>query len=154
MYEHGFLSYSKTIKLYFSLLNKFIKLKINKKILIVYHPRVSKKIRALILNKYKAFYHFNSYNLRRNLNNAQAFISWWSTTIGWTLFMKIPTISLNCFGSPINGWEEFKKNTYVVNNIDDINHALIKKVLKKKNVKFKKKEINYTKIISDTILKI
>ena len=154
LYEHGFLSYPKTIKFYFSLLNKFIKLKINKKILIVYHPRVSKKIRTLILNKYKAFYCFNSYNLIRNLNNAQAFISWWSTTIGWALFMKIPTISLNCFGSPINGWEEFKKNTYVANNIDDINHALIKKVLKKKSIKFEKKKFNYTKIISDTILKV
>lgn len=154
LYEHGFLSYSKTIKFYFLLLNKFIKLKINKKIFIVFHPRVSKKIRTLILNKYKAFYYFNSYSLIKNLQDAQVFISWWSTTIGWTLFMKIPTISLNFFGSPINGWEEFKKNTHVVNDINDINHALIKKVFKKKNIKFEKKKINYSKIISDTILKI
>ena len=136
------------------MLDRFRNLKINKKILIVYHPRVSKKIRTLIFNKYKNFFYFNNYDLIKNLKNAKAYISWWSTTMGWSLFMKIPTISLNCFGSPINGWEEFRKNTFVINNLNDINTSLIKKVLIKNSIRFEKKKKNYTKIISNTILKI
>lgn len=154
LYEHGFLNYPKTIKIYFSLLDKFINLKINKEILLVYHPRVLKKTRTLIFDKYKNFFCFNNQNLIENLKNAKAYISWWSTTMGWSLFMKIPTISLNYFGSPINGWEEFRKNTFIINSLNDINTLLIKKILNKDNIKFKKNRKNYTKIISNTILKI
>ncbi len=154
LYEHGFLSYPKTINFYFRLLDKFINLKINKRILITYHPRVSKKLRKLIFIKYKNFFNFSNNDLIKNLTNAKAYISWWSTTIGWALFMKIPVISLNCFGSPINGWEEFKKNTFVVNNINNINNLFIKKVLNKNSIKHKNDRENYARIISNTILKI
>jgi hypothetical protein len=155
LYEHGFFNYYQTIKSYDQLLNKFAQLKLNQKIIIIFHPRISNKIKNLVKLKFKNFFYFSTKPLVDEIKQASIYITWWSTTMAWAHFLKIPIIALNCFGSAENGWEEYKNNSYVINRYNQINKLLIEKVLKVNNLfgAFNK-NFNFSKKISKKILEI